>query len=198
MVLSCLTISYHAAAHAVGPPLRAVRNGFAHIRRHTVHRTWRAAHAVLNNPGSWLDSACRVAPGAFAAGLLALSPPANDLRAAVFQPPGMSVQVAPDSMTYDLPAATLPRLDLTAPGLEADLGPAPSTARLDDISSGPLPSIMLAGVVAPWADLDLHSSKRLDRAPLLATTATSVPEPSSLVVLASALCALNLLVHRRD
>jgi len=193
MVLPCSTISHSVAAHAVHPVLRAARHGFTHVGRHVAHHLRRAAHTVANHPGLWVDTACRVAPGAFALGLLALSPPANGTKEAVFRPSMTVVQV----MTDSVPTVMVPLLNATMPNQdassEADLGPSPP----DDASADSLLSVSVAGDVASHADHGVPSPGLLDQSPPLAATATSVPEPSSLMVFAAALCSLSLIVHRR-
>ncbi len=202
MVLPCSTISRFIAAHAVHPALRAARHGFVHVRRHVAHHIQRATHAVASHQGLWVDTACRVAPGAFAVGLLALSPAANGTGETVFQPAMTVVQLSTDSMTNIVPTVMAPLLNAAIPTLDAssvaDLGPAPISASADDASADLLRSAIITGDVAPQADHGLPSSKLLDQPPLLATTATSVPEPSSLLMFASALCGLSVLVHGRN
>jgi hypothetical protein len=187
MVLSCWTISHLVAARLVNSVVRTTRHGFPRIGRHVAQHARHAFHAASVHPPIWVESVCRLAPGALAVGLLGLSPP---LRGPILQPPtavnwGSSPPVAnPGPVVLLLPLGATGLDAMGAPRVKKPKGDTGST--IITMPAGDLPTDTPAPVTSGPPDVG-------PTLPSEPPPTQVLPEPSSLWVIGIAIGGLGLL-----
>jgi hypothetical protein len=217
VVAPCWTVSHYITTPTAQSIVHAVKAAHPHIHRHIVHRVHHAFHAVTTHPGVWVETVCRAAPLVVAAGILSapVTAPVPVPIAAETTPP-TSVQPAAASQRPSLYASapvTQPILFGYNPttasppsgGIGASPGTAPAESTLVTLPQNEAPPAPTAEqILAPY----IATPQRLSGGTpsgigtpggiiLTQAPGTSVPEPSSLAMLASGMAALALLRRRR-
>jgi hypothetical protein len=200
-------IAPHAVTPAVPRVLTGATKAVRHIFRHVAHRAHRALHAAAAHTRSLVSAACHQIPGAFAVAalgviapspspepsLVTVSPSGSPTQSAPMGSPGWTVPSAPVPMVTPAPAdpgSTLVTPSLADPGSTLVMQP-PGT-----ISPPPSASQILPPYQAPAAQRGIALAASSLRGPASTTKAQPVPEPSSLFVLAAAICGLSLIRQR--
>jgi hypothetical protein len=208
VVVPCWTVTHFIATPAARGVVHAAKAVLPHIHRHIVHRVHHAIHAVTTHPGVWVETVCRAAPLAIASGLLSV-PATAPVPAAIpiETAPPISVQPAADSPKPSTYAA----IPMTQPAL---FGYPPNPASATPYATGstlvtlprneappaPTPEQTIAPYIASPLRLSGGGPSGSGTPGGITQTlppGVPVPEPSSLVMLASAIAAFGLLRQRR-
>jgi hypothetical protein len=204
MVLPCWTVSHLAIAPKVHQAVHFVRKVIPNTGHRLVHHVRHVYHAAATHPAMWVDTACRVAPGVLLAGLLGVAPAAMPPQAMVVQPSIAADRTLPPGIDAFGPAAIPQQLWMGGPGVtgSGSAGVAPGFT-LVTMPTGQAPidtpaSPNLAPYLAP--NTDAGSQPPGPGQPGLSYPSGStppqlLPEPSSFVLFAVALCGFGLLVR---
>jgi hypothetical protein len=207
VVVPCWTVSHTIATPAAHGVAHSAKSVLPHVGRHIAHRVHHAFHAVTTHPGVWLETVCRAAPLAIASGLLAVPAtapvPIETAPAVSAQPIGASqrpstyasVPVAQPIFGYG-PATAAP-----SPGTTTNTtGSTLVTLPQNEAPPAPTAEQILAPYTAAPRRLSGGTPSGLGTPGGIAETqpaGTPVAEPSSLLILASAVAALGLIRERR-
>jgi hypothetical protein len=216
MLLPCLPVAHHAAISLAHRVLHAVGQARSQIARHAMHRIRRAGHSVVTHTQVAVTMGCHVAPGAFAVVMLALSPSAGPAQELLLPPVITPEQLPSEGVIGLAPAEMTPPFGAVAwppsgtrsdPSVAADVGSIIVTFLPPDgvpPLATPAAVTLTPYLLPPRRFGSLSNARALADAsvPVLSAStapfagARAVPEPSTLVVLASALCGLCLVPRR--
>jgi hypothetical protein len=216
MVLPCLPVAHHAAVPLAHRVLHAVGQARTQIGRHAMRRIRHVGHGVLTHTQMAVTAGCHMAPGAFAVAvaMLALPPSAGPAQELLLPPVITPEQPPSEGVAGIAPAEMMPPFGAVAwrpsgapqdPSVHADAGSIIVTFLPPAGILASSAAVTLAPNLLPPRRIGSSSTARALAGssvpiPSSATVpfagAQAVPEPSSLVVLASALCGLCLLPRR--
>jgi hypothetical protein len=212
VVAPCWTVSHFIATPAAQSVVHAAKAVLPRIHRHTIHRVHHAFHAVTTHPGVWLETVCRAAPLVIASGILSVpvtapvpveaTPPISVHPAAVSQRPSSYASAPvtqPILFGYSPPTASASHGGTgTSPGT-TPTGSTLVTLPQNEAPPPPTAEQTLARYTARRIPVGAPAATPNAPGSLALTTSfeTAVPEPSSLVVLASAMAAFGLLRPRK-
>lgn len=160
----------------------------------------------MTHPRMWVETACRLAPNALAAGLIGLAPGASPAIVPFVQPIITAQQESPIA-TPEFGNTGMPRplpVDASVASAvsrekadDGDNRPTRLIFPLGDVKPVSLASVILAPYLAPPDSAELRSPAHgiIGASFPISLKAESVPEPSSLLVLVSALCGLFVLIR---
>jgi hypothetical protein len=209
MVVPCTAFPFASVARVTHKFLLGTKKALPHVGRHIWYRVHHAIHTVATNPQLLISTACRRLPGALAAIALGVMPPTSQASAphSLFSPTTQPTVQSPQGGStgigagIDSSGGSLPATSEAPP----DLGPATATAALaSTIITMPYDDVLSSSL--PTQDPDPHPTGSYPIAPAFQTPAAdflpvigpaqSVPEPSSLAILAAALCGARLIKRR--
>jgi hypothetical protein len=209
MVVPCTAFPVASVAHAAHKSLLGTKKTLLHAGRHIWHKVHHAVHTVATKPQLLISTACRRLPGALAVIALGVMPPTSQASGphSVFSPTTQPTVQSPEGDSTGI-GAGIGSADGSLPATSeapSDLGPAPATAALaSTIITMPYNDVLSPSL--PTQDPDRHPAGSYPIAPAFQAPAAdflpvmgpaqSVPEPSSLVILAAALCGARLIKRR--
>jgi hypothetical protein len=215
MPLPCLPAAYHAAVPLAHRVLHAVGQARSQIGQHVMHRIRHVGHRVVTHTKAAVTLGCHVVPGALTVAMLALPLPAGPPQELLLSPIITPEPLPPDGVTGLSPAATMLPFGAPAwpaagarpnPLVSADAGSTIVTLLPPDgVPLATPAALTLAPFLPPPGNFGSLSNAAVVAVPSLPSVPAStppstgpqaIPEPSSVVVLASALCGLCLLPRR--
>lgn len=183
MPVACWPIVHFVASHVADATTRAGQHLTVPIGRHHVHRVAHAMHTAAAHPRIWIQTVCRVIPGAVAATILATPPiyTTPGVHRGIMPPPVMS-PAAP--LLGALPPSAPPRAAADPiPGSTLLFFPPPSAPAVTPPVWSPPPYV----TVSPTPPTDITPD----------VPPQSVPEPDSTSVLILAIGSLIVISRMR-
>ncbi len=211
MILPCSPVFVPKVTPVVRAVLHAAARVRSHVGHHVVHGIHHAVHSVSANPAAVIGFACRTAPGWTAAGLLAL-PLLQPLHPLPAQPPittpsdvqgsqapgGLPPLPAQQAFGGDVPAKG-PASAVLVPRVatEETSAVAPQGVASGSSVSGAFPPLPSPLPTSPYPTLSPDKIAEIIAQELPASP-QPVPEPSSLLVLASGFYSLRWMRRRHQ
>jgi hypothetical protein len=196
MVVICSALPFVRLVPATHKLLVRTNKLLHYVGHHVWHQVHHAVHVAATSSQTVIQYACRVSPGALAAIALAVIPPASQASApgGLFSPSGQIVAQAPQGSAGQVGeigrGGSLPFSSATEKPQD-NLGSTVITMAWTDV-----PSPASATNITPAYPAGPAFIMPVDNSPAPTGQAQSVPEPSSLAVLAAALCCVGLIKRR--